>query len=225
MGASAAVLLSGGLDSTVLLHYVAKHLQKVPLYVLSFDYGQSHSRELEMARCQAASLDGVAEHIILDMTFYAQLVSGTSALVNDGPEVPDLKDLSDEQRRQPPTYVPNRNMVLLALGAAFAEARGCRELYYGAQAQDEYGYWDCTTEFVSGLNRVLDLNRRNPVRICAPFVNMSKSEEIKLGMELGVDFAQTWTCYRGEERPCGRCPTCVERKRAFSAAGLADPLA
>ncbi|HNR36682.1 MAG TPA: 7-cyano-7-deazaguanine synthase, partial [Candidatus Hydrogenedentes bacterium] len=89
---------------------------------------------------------------------------------------------------------------------------------------DEYGYWDCTPDFVRRLNRVLALNRRNRVWIHAPFAEMRKSEIIRLGLDLGVDFAHTWSCYRGGECACGTCPTCVERLNAFAATGVVDPV-
>jgi len=97
-------------------------------------------------------------------------------------------------------------------------------VFYGAQAQDEYGYWDCTSEFVRRINHVLALNRATPVTVHAPFVMLKKAETVKLGIELGVDFSRTWSCYRGGEKPCGVCPTCVERANAFAAAGAPDPL-
>jgi 7-cyano-7-deazaguanine synthase len=222
---SATVLLSGGLDSTVLLHHVVRELGAGPVYALSFQYGQKHGCELEMARWQAASLGAaVAEHRVLDLGFFGELAGGASSLVTGGPDVPALSDLKAADLDQPMTYVPNRNMMLLSLAAAFAEARGCGVLYYGAQAQDEYGYWDCTTEFVERINAVLALNRRRPVRVVAPFAQKRKSEGVALGVKLGVDFSRTWSCYRGGERPCGECPTCVERRKAFEEAGVRDPL-
>jgi 7-cyano-7-deazaguanine synthase len=115
-------------------------------------------------------------------------------------------------------------MVLLSLAASFAEAQAADTVFYGAQAQDEYGYWDCTREFIETINRTLALNRRQPVRVEAPFASWRKSEIVRLGMTLDVDFAHTWSCYRGESRPCGVCPTCVERATAFSEAGVNDPL-
>lgn len=219
----AVVLLSGGLDSTVLLHYVARRLGRRPLYALSFQYGQKHGCELAMARWQAEHLPAMTGHTIIELDFYPGLVAGSSALVGAGAPVPELRELPPEARRQPPTYVPNRNLTLLALAAAAAEARGCAEVYYGAQAQDEYGYWDCTEEFLTRVNAVLALNRRTPVRVLAPFVDWPKSREVGLGLELGVDFSHTWSCYRGGAVHCGRCPTCVERRTAFRAAGVADP--
>jgi 7-cyano-7-deazaguanine synthase len=221
---AATVLISGGLDSTVLLHMVAKKLGAEPIYALSFDYGQKHPKELAMAKWQCDRVPSVAEHIVTSLPDFAALVSGASSLVSGGGDVPDLSDVPEAERDQPPTYVPNRNMILLSLAAAFAESRGCEVLYYGAQAQDEYGYWDCTDEFIRRINDVLSLNRRNPVRVEAPFAHLRKSEEIRLGLELGVDFAHTWTCYRGGAKPCGLCPTCVERLNAFAEVGMTDPL-
>lgn len=220
---SALVLLSGGLDSSVLLHLVRRRLCDGPVHALSFDYGQRHVRELDCARRQAA-LAGAAAHTVLDVSFMAELVRGGTALVRGGAEVPDLAELDEAARRQPPTYVPNRNMMLLSLAAAHAEALGVRDIFYGAQAQDEYGYWDCTQEFLDRLNGVLALNRGDAVVVHAPLMQNGKAENVRLGMELGVDFAQTWSCYRGGELACGTCPTCVERLKAFAEVGVADPV-
>ncbi len=217
------VLLSGGLDSSVLLHYVAQRTQHGAVHTLSFNYGQRHDRELECARWQASSA-GAAHHTVLDISFLAGLVGNATALVRGGREVPDLAELAPEQRAQPPTYVPNRNMILIAMAAAHAESAKIHNLFYGAQAQDEYGYWDCTKPFLDGINAVLSLNRAAPVRVHAPLIANSKADNVRLGLELGVDFAQTWSCYRGGELACGTCPTCVERLNAFKACGRRDPL-
>ncbi len=219
----AVVLLSGGLDSTTLLHHVARDLRRAPVYALSVHYGQRHARELACARAQAEAA-GAAEHRIADLSGVAALVREGTALVEGSGEVPDLDALTPEQRDQPPTYVPNRNMTLLAVAAAYAEAKGVQELYYGAQAMDEYGYWDCTGPFVERLNAVLALNRRQAVRVLAPFAALRKSEALRIGLRLGVDYAQTWSCYRGGDAPCLTCPTCIERHNAFSELGAIDPL-
>lgn len=221
----AVVLLSGGLDSTTLLHYVIKRLGYDHVCALTVLYGQKHSREIDAAKWQCECLPEVKVWKTIDIELLSELIEGTSALTDDSIEVPTLDSLSDEDLRQPPTYVPNRNMIMLSLAAAYAESQGCEELYYGAQAQDEYGYWDCTCDFIERVNNVLALNRRNSVVVRAPFVNMRKSEELALGLELGVDYSHTWTCYRGAEKACGECPTCVERLKAFDEAGVADPLA
>jgi 7-cyano-7-deazaguanine synthase len=219
----AVVLLSGGLDSTTLLHYAARELRRAPVFALSFDYGQRHARELACARWQAEAA-GVGEHRVVDLRFLREVLREGSALVEGGAAVPDLRDLSADQLDQPPTYVPNRNMLLLSIAAAYAESKGVRDVFYGAQAQDEYGYWDCTADFLERMNAVLALNRRDAIRIHAPFVGWRKAETLRRGLALGVDYAQTWSCYRGGEVACGTCPTCVERRNAFREAGLTDPL-
>jgi 7-cyano-7-deazaguanine synthase len=213
----AVVLLSGGMDSATLLAYVRKRLEVDRIVALSFVYGQKHSKELDCARWQADRA-GAAEHRIIDISFYGELTRGGSALTDGSIEVPDLSDVKPEERMQPSTYVPNRNMIFLALAAAFAEAQGIPDVFYGAQAQDEYGYWDCSQDFVNRMNEVLSLNRKGRVKVRAPFAGMSKSEVVKIGLELGVDYDHTWTCYRGGDKPCGTCPSCVERNRAFSEA-------
>ncbi len=220
---AAVVLLSGGMDSATLLHHVVKNLKRGPVYALSYNYGQRHSKELECARRQA-ELVGVASHRVIDISFLGEVLKGASVLLPGGPPVPDLRKLDKSQLDQPPTYVPNRNMILLAIAAAYAEANGICEVFYGAHALDAYGYWDCTAEFVERLNDVLALNRRTAVTIHAPFTGMKKAESLRLGLELGVDYSLTWSCYRGQEKACGTCPTCVERLNAFHELGLEDPL-
>lgn len=219
----AVVLVSGGLDSTVLLHHVAKELERTPIHALSFNYGQRHLRELDCAKWQA-EIVGVAKYKLIELAFLQNVLSGASTLMADGPPVPDLKDIEESDTDQPPTYVPNRNMMLLSIAAAYAEAHGISDVYYGAQAQDEYGYWDCTTDFLERINAVLTLNRRNAITIHAPQVKASKADNVRRGIDLNVDFSHTWSCYRGEDVPCGTCPTCVERKNAFEAVGVGDPL-
>ena len=198
----AVVLLSGGLDSSVLLHYVARTLGRAPIHAVSFNYGQRHAKEIECAQWQADAADAAAFRVI-DVTFLGEIVKGTSALVAGGKVVPDLSDLEASQLDQPPTYVPNRNMILLSVAAAYAETQGIRDIFYGAQ---------------------LALNRREPITVHAPFIHKKKVESVRLGVELGVYFGYTWSCYRGGERACGTCPTCVERLKAFEEAGVADPL-
>jgi len=211
------------MDSSVLLHHVAQEIKCPEIHALSFNYGQRHSRELACAAIQVRNA-GVQDHRVMDITFMGALIKSGSALIEGGAAVPDLASLSAEDLAQPPTYVPNRNMILLSMAAAYAEAHDMTDVYYGAQAQDEYGYWDCTGEFLRRINAVFMLNRGKPVTIHGPFITSSKAQIVALGLRLGVDFTQTWSCYRGGESACGTCPTCVERLNAFSANGLADPL-
>mgnify|MGYP000356758464 CR=1 FL=1 len=219
----AVVLLSGGMDSSTLLHHVARRLRVPEVHALSFVYGQKHAREIEAARWQARAA-GVTAHRVVELDFFAGLIGGGSALTAHGPDVPDLGAVPEAERDQPVTYVPHRNLILLALAAAYAEARQIADVFYGAQTQDRYGYWDCTRDFLERLNATLALNRRRAVTVHAPFLTLRKGETLALGLELGVDFSHTWSCYRGGPVPCRACPACVERAAAFAALRQADPL-
>ena len=218
--ANAVILLSGGLDSTTLLHHVASSVDGV--HAISYDYGQRHARELECAAWQAKAIG--ATHHVIDMKFVGPMIAGATTLVSGGDDVPDLENIDEDDLDQPPTYVPNRNMILLSLAAAYAEANKIRDVYYGAQAVDEYGYWDCTKEFVDAVNATLSLNRRDAITIHAPFLDKKKEDLLAMGKELNVDYAHTWSCYRGGEKACSVCPTCVERRNAFTNMGMADPI-
>ena len=217
------VLLSGGMDSVTLLHYVRKTLDCRTVHALTFLYGQKHVRETECAAWQADSL-AVKEHHVLDLTGLGIFPDGASALTDKNRAVPDMAALPPSQCDQPPTYVPNRNMILLSLAVAYAEARGIADVFYGAQVQDRYGYWDCAPEFLERMNAVLALNRRQAVRLHAPFIAMSKRDIIGIGHALGVDYSHTWTCYRGGDKACGACPSCVERLAAFRQNSIVDPV-
>jgi 7-cyano-7-deazaguanine synthase len=168
-----------------------------------------------MAEWQAKNA-GVKNYQIIDLSFLGGLTKGGSALTDVCIEIPDLDDIKEAERKQPPTYVPNRNMIFLSLSAAYAESAGIQDIFYGAQVQDEYGYWDCTAEFIEKINSILGLNRVNKLEIHAPFVRMTKTDVVKIGRKLGVDYEKTWSCYRGGSKPCGTCPSCVERKKALT---------
>lgn len=220
----AVVLLSGGLDSTTLLHYLKNKPACPALYALTFDYGQKHfARELACARWQINHLD-VREHLVIDISFFAGFIGKSSSLTSPSIPVPDYAAIKPGERDQPPTYVPNRNMILISLACAHAEALKAGFVFYAAQQQDYYGYWDCTDEFISGINSVLKLNHRNPVALRAPFTSFKKSKVLKIGLALGVNYAHTWSCYRGHAKACGKCPSCVERLAAFNANKISDPL-
>lgn len=217
------VMLSGGMDSTVLLH----HLRKVKgddinIHALSIHYGQRHVRELVAARYQASAVR--AQFHELNLSVLADILREGSTLIAGAQAVPDLESISESNRSQPPTYVPNRNMILLSVAGAFAETHEAKFVYYGAQAQDEYGYWDCTQDFLQRINEIFKLNRKNQVVIKAPFLDWKKAEIVQRGRDLGVDFSKTWSCYRGGMYPCNTCPTCVERSKAFAACNISDPL-
>jgi len=213
------VIVSGGLDSVTLLHYLVKNASLSPK-VLTFKYGQKHKKEIESAKVQVALLN-CDEHLIIDLSLMGPLFSA-SALVSEDMAIPDIDKVLGNP--QPATYVPNRNMIFLALGAAFAETQGVANVYYGAQSHDMYGYWDTTPDFLERMNGVFLLNRKTPMKLHAPFVNSSKTDILRIGLEMDVDYAKTWSCYMGEEIACGRCPTCAERLKAFKEVGVIDPL-
>ncbi len=212
-------IVSGGLDSVTLLHYLVKEQQRRPA-VITFIYGQKHHKEVDFARKQAELL-GCEAHLVLDLALLRPLFAH-SALIDEETAVPDVIDVMGDP--QPVTYVPNRNMIFLALAAAYAETHQVSQVFYGAQRHDMYGYWDTTPQFLAQLNQVYGLNRKNPIAIEAPFVNYTKTDLVRKGLALAVDYGQTWSCYEGQELACGRCPTCAERLKAFAEVGVADPL-
>lgn len=213
------VVVSGGMDSVTLLYYLVKRKRRLPA-LLTFSYGQKHSQEIEFARYHAQRLS-CRDHRMLDLSLLAPAFSASS-LVSPNMAIPDAESVLDDP--QPSTYVPNRNMVFLSIAVAYAETRGVNEVYYGAQRHDLPGYWDAGRDFVDHMNAVLSLNRKNAIRIHAPFAFNSKADIVRLGFELGVDFGKTWSCFRGGEKACGLCSACVERLRAFDEMGLRDPL-
>lgn len=219
MSVDSVAIVSGGMDSVTLLHHLVKVDGRRPA-VITFGYGQKHDKEIDLARRQVALL-GLAQHQVLDLALLRPLFAA-SALVSAELAVPDVDAVRGDP--QPPTYVPNRNMIFLALAAAYAETVGVTAVFYGAQQHDLYGYWDTTPDFLARLNAVYSLNRKTPVQIEAPFVHDSKTNILRRGLALGVDYGLTWSCYEGQALACGRCPTCAERLDAFAALGLTDPL-
>lgn len=217
--ADSVAIVSGGMDSVTLLHYLVKIEKRKPA-VITFVYGQKHDKEIAYAQVQAELL-GCDDHLVLDLSLMQPLFA-SSALVTGGADIPDILDVMGDP--QPITYVPNRNMIFLALAAAYAETHGVTDIFYGAQRHDIYGYWDTTPQFLESLNQVYRLNRKTPITIKAPFVQYSKTDILRQGLALEVDYGQTWSCYEGKEVACGRCPTCAERLKAFAEVGMADPL-
>ncbi len=229
---TAVVLASGGLDSTVLMHMMVKSMGE-DVFVLHFKYGQRHSIESEALFYQM-NLLGIHGRVI-DLRWWGSLLT-SSALTNKFKTVPRIKEVLGHP--QPSTYVPFRNLVLLSLAASVAENLKVSRVYYGAQMHDQYGYWDTTPEFASKLRDVWDLNRMNTVQLVTPLIEFSKSQTIREGIELGVEFEHTWSCYSpvvvnvapiGEpinmkSLACGTCPTCSERLKGFEEVGITDPL-
>ena len=217
----AVLLLSGGLDS-----YTAGAIVKAEgakLYALTIRYGQVHAREVDAARNVAKAL-GVARHLELDVPLSK---IGGSSLVGDG-DIP--KDRLLDEGDIPSTYVPARNTVFLSLAMGYAEVVGAEAIVIGVNALDYSGYPDCRPEFLHAFERVAALATKagvegRPLRILAPLLQLSKSEIIRRGTALGVDYGLTLSCYdpSPEGRPCGRCDSCVLRARGFADAGFTDP--
>lgn len=215
-------VLSGGLDSTIVTYTLVEKYGKDNVIALSFNYGQKQTIELDKAKLTCQKL-GIGHHII-DISFLGKVVEKVSALSATGnvamPTIEDVLGLP-----QPPTYVPMRNLILFAIASSFAESNNAQFITSGLQVHDEYAYWDTSTEFVNRMNEIFELNREHKITLLAPFINMSKKEEIEIGKELDVPWFDTWTCYSGENGhgACGKCPSCSERIMNFAKAGLIDP--
>jgi 7-cyano-7-deazaguanine synthase len=209
------IILSGGLDSTVLLHILLKH--KEPIYGLSFNYGQKHKKELIYAR--EWGLIHCKEWKLVDLNFLAS-ISQNSALVNRRIKVPEEHY---EHENQKSTVIPNRNMIMLSIGVAWAESMNLREVYYGAHKNDHAIYPDCRPQFLSALTEASQEGTYNHVMIKAPFIHDLKEHIVGYGHRLNVDFRRTWSCYKGGDKHCGKCGTCQERIKAFKDAGIEDP--
>jgi 7-cyano-7-deazaguanine synthase len=221
----AVCLLSGGLDSSTCLAIARR--RGYECYALSFDYGQRHEVELDAARRVAASL-GVAEHVIAEIDLRA---FGGSALTDDI-DVPKGRAASEMTAGIPVTYVPARNTVFLSFALAWAEVLEASDIFIGVNAIDYSGYPDCRPEFIAAFEKMANLatkagvEGRINISIHAPLLQLSKSDIIRLGSDLGVDFALTHSCYdpRPDGGPCGECDSCVLRRNGFAEAGLIDPL-
>lgn len=217
---SAIVLTSGGLDSTTCLA-IARAERFSPLYSLSFDYGQRHRCELEAAARVAAHF-GAAEHrvITIDLRQF-----GGSALTADI-VVPKDRDERAISADVPITYVPARNTIFLSYALAWAEVLDCDDVFIGVNALDYSGYPDCRPEFVESFQRTARVGtKRTGFTVHAPLIHLSKAEIVRCGVELGVDYSMTHSCYDPDARgrACGRCDSCVLRRRGFAEAGVPDP--
>ena len=221
-GKSAIILLSGGLDSTTCLA-IARHERFAPLRTMAFDYGQRHRHELATAETISRAF-GAAEHRVIRIDLRA---FGGSALTSADLDVP--KDRDDAQMAGggvPVTYVPARNTIFLSYALAWAEVLECDDVFIGVNALDYSGYPDCRPEFVEAFQRAARLGtRREGFTVHAPLVNRTKAQIIRRGVELGVDYSLTHSCYDPDEsgRACGRCDSCLLRKRGFAQAGVTDP--
>jgi 7-cyano-7-deazaguanine synthase len=218
----AIVLLSGGLDSTTAL--AVARSQGFECYALTVKYGQLHQVELAAARRVAATL-GVADHRVIDIDL-AQLAA--SALTSPGVAVPKDRSLAEigAPGDVPPTYVPARNTVLLALALAWAESLGAHDIFVGVNVLDASGYPDCRPEFIRAFEALAQVaTRAGGFHVHAPLIELTKAQIIELGTKLGVDYGMTHSCYdpSPDGAACGRCDACQLRKKGFVEAGIPDP--
>ena len=211
----ACVLLSGGMDSVTLLHEAARRHELVAC--LTFDYGSKHNAcEIPFARLHAARL-GVPHHVVA-LDFMDRLFA--SDLLRSGGRIPDGHYAEDTMKR---TVVPFRNGILLAIAAGYAESHGAEMLMIAAHSGDHAIYPDCREEFLGAMATAVREGTYARLEIERPFVHLDKAGIARLGAGLGVDFRETWSCYKGGELHCGTCGTCVERREAFLLAGIEDP--
>lgn len=221
----AVILLSGGLDSSTVIALAKK--QQFEVYALSFSYGQRHTAELDAAR-QVARQFSVLEHVVIDIDLRQ---FGGSALTDDI-DVPKGRELEEMSGDIPVTYVPARNTVFLSYALAWAEVLGANDIFIGVNAVDYSGYPDCRPEFIESFERMANLATRAGVegpgalRIRTPLIDLSKAEIIEMGIDLGVDYAHTNSCYDPgvDGQPCQQCDACLLRAKGFIDAGLEDPL-
>ena len=216
----ALVLLSGGLDSSVVLSVCQD--KGYDIYAISFDYGQRHKVELEYAKFQATFFNCIS-HEVFKMEFY-----GGSALTDDI-KVPKNRDSHSMSKDIPVTYVPSRNIVFLSFASGYAECHDIDNIFLGVNAIDYSGYPDCRKNFIDNFEKLINKSTKKGLegskfKINTPLINLSKKDIIKLGHKNGVDFSKTSSCYSPKlKKNCGVCDSCLLRKQGFEEAGLRDP--
>lgn len=209
----AVIIVSGGMDSITLLYDCQ---QQIALAV-SFDYGSNHNKkEIPFARHHCEKL-GIP-HIVIDLKFMQQYFH--SSLL-DGDDAVPTGDYAEANMRS--TVVPFRNGIMLSIAAGIAESNGLKKVMMANHGGDHSIYPDCRPEFVDAMDNAVMNGTYEDVRVLAPYTNMTKTDIARRGQELGIDYSQTWSCYRGGNVHCGECGTCRERKDAFKAIGAADP--
>ena len=222
----AAVLLSGGVDSTTCLAIAVKKFGRENVVAVSIFYGQRHARELSCAK-KIAERYGV-EHFEFDA---AQIMSySTSALMNTSTKNLEPTTYGEQVKKNPrvDTYVPFRNGLMLSMAASFVDGifNGEEtEIFIGVHQDDSAvnAYADCSEEFISAMNAAINVGTYGKIKIATPFLGMTKADIVKIGLELNAPYNLTWSCYERGEVPCGKCATCRDRAAAFAANGVEDP--
>lgn len=213
------IIVSGGMDSVTLLYYILSQTAAENVKALSINYGQKHKKELAGAFELCNGL-GVSHQIVAIPEVQGLL---DSSLTTEGEEVPEGHYAEENMKK---TVVPNRNAIMLSIAYGYAISNGSDFLAFGVHAGDHFVYPDCRPLFVDALNVALQVGNTGfgDVKLVAPFSYKTKTEIAKLGTQLGVPYEKTWSCYKGEDRPCLKCGTCIERYEAFNENDLQDPL-
>lgn len=216
MSQKVVVIYSGGMDSFTVLHKALQEGKDV--LALSFNYGQRHVKELDVAAnvCKKHNIP----HKIVDITAMNDLMSGSS--LTDDIDIPESEY---DEASMKSTVVPNRNMILLSLAIGYAVSNDAGAVYYGAHSGDHDIYPDCRPEFVRQMDVVSKLANYEPVAVHAPYLDVDKNAILTDGLAMDLDYSNTWTCYNGRDKACGKCGACQERLAAFAANGIDDPVA
>ena len=206
------IVVSGGMDSITLLY---DKKEEIALAV-TFDYGSKHNaREIAWAKVHCGRL-GI-RHIVIKLDFMQKYF--TSSLLEGGDEIPE-GHYADENMKS--TVVPFRNGIMLSVAAGIAESNGLKKILIANHGGDHTIYPDCRPEFIGAMDRAIANGTYEDVRIDAPYTNITNADIAKIGKRLGIDYSETWSCYKGGERHCGKCGTCIERKEAMALAGIDD---
>ena len=206
------IVVSGGMDSITLLY---DKKEEIALAV-TFDYGSKHNaREIAWAKVHCGRL-GI-RHIVIKLDFMQKYF--TSSLLEGGDEIPE-GHYADENMKS--TVVPFRNGIMLSVAAGIAESNGLKKILIANHGGDHAIFPDCRPEFIGAMDRAIANGTYEDVRIDAPYTNITKADIAKIGKRLGIDYSETWSCYKGGERHCGKCGTCIERKEAMALAGIDD---
>lgn len=206
------IVVSGGMDSITLLY---DKKEEIALAV-TFDYGSKHNaREIAWAKVHCGRL-GI-RHIVIKLDFMQKYF--TSSLLEGGDEIPE-GHYADENMKS--TVVPFRNGIMLSVAAGIAESNGLKKILIANHGGDHTIYPDCRPEFIESMDRAIANGTYEDIRIDAPYTNITKADIAKIGKRLGIDYSETWSCYKGGERHCGKCGTCIERKEAMALAGIDD---
>lgn len=222
----ALVLFSGGVDSTTCLALAVNKHGAENVTALSIGYGQKHSREITAAKQIADYYNVEWKQLDLSLIFADSDCSLLTGSDQDIPKETYAEQLKETDGKPVSTYVPFRNGLFLASAASMALSLDCEVIYYGPHADDAAGnaYPDCSEDFNKAMNEAIYLGSGKQLKIEAPFVSKTKKDIVAIGLELGVPYELTWSCYEGGDKPCGICGTCRDRQAAFEANGITDPL-